>query len=398
LVVGDLSASVYRVQHTVEVLTENLRYGPFRLAFFTPRFGQSELPGGIFAKLVRKGQRALLELFNWSEFIRKAVTADIIYVLPMSAQELRRLWLLRPFLHAKVVADFFVDLGDSYYDRLVRARASRRKFAYLKWIDRLTVEVPDLVIALSRADFKRAAATAGAAAPKRLEIIPYGVPARQVARPTTSSEFRLCWWGEVAPLQGLDHLLEGIRLAVQTQPNIRLSLFCKPEPAPRVANLREHVSALGLSPIVQLHTDVTFANGLEAILAEQCDLVLGSFGTQSTRASTSMGQKIAEALSMRLPVLTRSCEMLREFVDEDHELFTCEPAPAAIAESLVRLARNAELRDARAGAGLERWKRTFSDTAFRTDLRRILKTLLDQHVSSAGPTAQGGPAGQAVLR
>ena len=89
---------------------------------------------------------------------------------------------------------------------------------------------------------------------------------------------------------------------------------------------------------VFLRKDLNFADcSLPNYLVNNCDLALGIFGN-TDKAYNTVPNKLIEALSMGIPTLTLSSSALKEFFEPEKDLWSCQPDPEAIAETIIAIA------------------------------------------------------------
>jgi len=94
-------------------------------------------------------------------------------------------------------------------------------------------------------------------------------------------------------------------------------------------NLEQHVV---------LRKDLSFPDGsLPKYLIDNCDLACWYLG-DTDKARYAVPNKLIEALAMESPTLTMNSPGLREFFNPETDLWTCEPSPKSIAETLQLLA------------------------------------------------------------
>ena len=149
-------------------------------------------------------------------------------------------------------------------------------------------------------------------------------------------QLNICWWGTFIPLHGLDNILLAIKILRERKLRFTCNLFGVDNKA--FFDYVERVRSYHLESLVFLRKDLDFTNGsLPNYLANHCDLALGIFGN-TDKAYHAIPNKLIEALSLGLPTLTMNSPALREFFNPETELWTCEPSPESIAESILMIA------------------------------------------------------------
>lgn len=77
-----------------------------------------------------------------------------------------------------------------------------------------------------------------------------------------------------------------------------------------------------------------------------------------------MCTKVVDAMSMRLPVLSRYTDAINELLNINDDIFVCDPTPDAIAEALIKIRDNPTERQRRAENGYIKWKSSFTQESF----------------------------------
>lgn len=168
----------------------------------------------------------------------------------------------------------------------------------------------------------------------------------------------------IGPLHGLELLLDAL-LKVKSRINIKCYLFSMPYPEKSINELRSLISAKGLDDAVQLRTDCNFSNQkIYEYLTDKVDLALGHFSDSSDKARNVMCTKVVDAMSMRLPVLSRYTDAINELLNINDDIFVCDPTPDAIAEALIKIRDNPTERQRRAENGYIKWKSSFTQESF----------------------------------
>jgi hypothetical protein len=152
--------------------------------------------------------------------------------------------------------------------------------------------------------------------------------------------------------------------------NIKLDLFGVPNQEGEA--YKKRINKHNPINCLTIHSDKFFSNGkLEEYLTTNCDLALGIFG-RSKKAQNTISNKVIDALSMRLPVLTMDKPVLKEFIDTENELFVCRNSPMDIAKSIIRIMNDKAERKRRAKLGYQRYSKTFTPKQFVWKILRVI--------------------------
>lgn len=157
--------------------------------------------------------------------------------------------------------------------------------------------------------------------PNRIEIISLKSPIRKKAKLLAFRNFNrqrifnICWWGKASQLHGIENMLNGLKQLESIRTDFKVNLF--ENNRNRALHLAEQVNGLGFVVEINVHDSLTFVNGLEEYLVNNCDIALGSFG-DTRMAKTVLMNKVVDTLSLGIPMVTQASEAIFEFgLNED---------------------------------------------------------------------------------
>ncbi len=105
-------------------------------------------------------------------------------------------------------------------------------------------------------------------------------------------------------------------------------------------------------------------------------ICLGVFG-ETKQSHYTIQNKVWEGLAMGRAVISGDSEVVRESLQDRQQIYLVERNnPQALADAIVALQENPELREAMAQAGHERFLRGNSIRAIGADMEKALRTLL----------------------
>ncbi|MDJ0691592.1 MAG: glycosyltransferase [Xenococcaceae cyanobacterium MO_188.B32] len=152
-------------------------------------------------------------------------------------------------------------------------------------------------------------------------------------------KLKICWWGTFIPLHGLDNILQAMKILQEKEVQFACNLFGVGNAL--FTKYAEKIQLDRLEDCITLRKDLSFSDdSLPKYLIDNCDLALGIFGN-TDKAYNTVPNKLIEALSMEIPTLTMSSPALKEFFEPETDLWTCQPSPEAIAESILTIANGA---------------------------------------------------------
>ena len=227
----------------------------------------------------------------------KSLWADCILVLPMNHKYFLMAYLSKVLFGRKIITDMYISLYDTGLDRGWYRDENSIKAKYHKFIDKMMIEHSDALISLSQFELDYVVELVGAQTNKvSLYTIPLCVDIKPIAFPSSSSLFRVCWWGTFIPLHGLEKIIEAINILKQQKMAIKLDIFGTP--GPLVQYYKDLVIHKELTDCISVTTEKTFSNNqLTVHLQSKCDLALGNFG-DSAKAKTVLVNKVVDAFAM----------------------------------------------------------------------------------------------------
>jgi glycosyltransferase involved in cell wall biosynthesis len=234
-----------------------------------------------------------------------------------------------------------------------------KRFSPLRWLDRRTLDMADVVVTVSDA-IRRAVERVRPALSERTVTLHNGVPLegllgaraeREVARAELGyapSDFVVGSVARFDPRKGLDILIEAAALAQSQCPQLRVLLIGD---GPERESLEQKARALGVEHLMRI---VRHRIDVRGVLAAM-DLFAAPSRTEG------LGMAIIEALAAGIPVIGSAVGGIPEVVEDGACGRLLPPAaPRVWSETLVQLARRP--------AELERWARAAPDTARRFSL------------------------------
>jgi len=163
--------------------------------------------------------------------------------------------------------------------------------------------------------------------------------------PTQKDFIQVHFQGTYIPLQGAAKIVQAATLVRVTDPRIRFRM---------IGSGRDFVKAHTIAE--QEHLDIEFIGNvpltdLNTYIA-QADIVLGIFG-DTEKALRVIPNKVYEGLAVQRPVITMDTPAIRELFS-DGDMMLIHNNPQAIADAIITLARNKDLRTRLAQTGYAR--------------------------------------------
>ena len=316
------------------------------------------------------------------ELAIKAYFADVIYLPPMNTRFIKSaLWIAKIF-RKKLIVEMYI----SIYDTFVRDK----KILKGKQIEASSRQAKAMlekdVLALTKSDFIIHTASHELAywekllnikiAPEKVFIAPNFNVSRLTHKKKVApgEDLKICWWGTFIPLHGLENILQAMKILQTKKVQFACSLFGVDNAL--FTRYAEKIKLEQLEDCVDLRKDLSFADGsLPKYLINNCDLALGIFGN-TDKAYNTVPNKLIEALSMGIPTLTMNSPALEEFFTPATDLWTCEPSPESIAESILTIADGAAYA-VNWGKTRQKVLDTFSVTRYQEVVSQVLEKVTD---------------------
>jgi glycosyltransferase involved in cell wall biosynthesis len=205
---------------------------------------------------------------------------------------------------------------------------------------------------------------------KKVEVLPVGFDDdlfRRSVAAEKENRFTVLFFGSFLPLHGVDCILEAAKIVSSEEPSIQFRLVGSGQTLLLAKNL---ASKLGLSNV--LFEDWLPLSKLPNRIAYS-DICLGIFG-RSEKTRRVVPHKIFQAMGMRKPVITGQTPAVEEFFSHRENIFLIpESNPDLLAQAILELKRDEDLREGIAEKGYQLVSQKFSPEALGRTLIKILE-------------------------
>lgn len=175
--------------------------------------------------------------------------------------------------------------------------------------------------------------------------------------PRGRSPVTVLFYGSMIPLHGVDTIVSAAGL-LRSHRGIRFVIVGRGQEYPKARALAARV---GVDDLIQWEDPVPY-HVLPSRIAE-ADICLGIFG-KTPKAMAVVPNKVYQALAVGRPVITADSPAAREwFADGIHLRLVAPGDPHALAESILDLARDEDLRQALAAQGHQLFQARFTPEA-----------------------------------
>ena len=207
---------------------------------------------------------------------------------------------------------------------------------------------------------------------KKIEVLPVGYD-DDLYKPSAivkkGNGFRVLFFGSFLPLHGVDVIIQSAKIISGKDPSIQLVIIGSGQTMPLAETL---VSELGLN-------NIEFEGWLsQSMLPKKIatsDVCLGIFG-RTEKARRVVPHKIFQSLGMRKPLITTRTTAVEEFFSHRENIFLIpEPHPELLAQAILELKRDLDLRERIAERGYQLVSGNFSPGAIGRVLIRVLEKL-----------------------
>jgi glycosyltransferase involved in cell wall biosynthesis len=365
-IIGDCSGT-FRARALIDFLTSSRKYSFFYhdRRFFTPKSNKGFFSFFFkFFRIIDAGVKIPYLLFS-----------DIVFILPMAhIHPIER--LIIKLFNKYTIGEFYISMYDTYVNdrNAIDSKSYRSKMLMKR--DQKFIDSCDKVIFLnaSERDYYLQVILREKSSHKAI-IIPLATnrKTKAVARYGNSQaeSITLCWWGSYIPLHGLDNIIQAAKVLRDKRVNFKLYLFGTSEEKSKP--FRKKIKELELESFVAISNDKTFSDrSLDDFLIESCDIAFGNFG-KSKKAKTVMVNKVAEAASLGLPVISQKTLALNEYFKNDETICFSESEPEKIAQRVLDLMDDRALMLSIGDRAYNLYEQRFSKEAYKRDIISVLK-------------------------
>ena len=335
---------------------------------------RNSYPARIFWKAV-KSFDVLINLY-------KIADADAVYLLPMASVNISEI-LVAKLLGKKIISEFYISKFDTLINDRQKIDSASLKAKVPLWEDKILARASSTLIFLNKSEanyylkvideqrhLKKSIFIPLIAEKKPRAVCPYLNDQQSV--PT------LCWWGTYIPLHGLEKIIHAAAHLRERKMPVKMHLFGNSDEKAKPFN--ELIKSLNLEDLVIIDNTKHFSDdSLTDFLIENCDLAFGNFG-DSQKAKTVMVNKVVEASSMGLPVVSQKTEALQEYFSLDAIAY-CKPNPEEIADRIFDLMSDKKKAKLMGEKGLAIYNKNFSKRAYLNKVLPVIQAADGSRIS-----------------
>ncbi|MCK4556911.1 MAG: glycosyltransferase, partial [Candidatus Aminicenantes bacterium] len=236
-------------------------------------------------------------------------------------------------------------------------------------IDSWAFELSDLILADTRAHKEYYCEKYGLS-PDKVEVLPVGYDDelyRPVSAEKKEDRFTVLFYGSFLPLHGADAVVEAAKIVSKEDASIEFELIGSGQTLPRVRALADELNL----------SNIRFESWLPQSELPQriaaADICLGIFG-RTEKAGRVVPHKIYQSMGMKKAIITAQTPAVEEFFSHRENIFLVpEPYPENLAQAVLELKRNKDLKEEIAKKGDELVRREYSPSAIGRSLIQIIQ-------------------------
>jgi len=185
------------------------------------------------------------------------------------------------------------------------------------------------------------------------------------------SEFVVFFYGSFIPLHGLEYIIEAAKILKEKGEHVRFEIVGGGQTYTEIRNTVDKRNINNVHFMGRVHY-----KELPSLIS-QSDLCLGIFGL-TPKAQRVIPNKVYDGLAMAKCVITADTPAVRETLTHGKNIWLCEPGNGkALAEGILTLKRNRDLRQDIARNGYQYFKSHFSIEALSKDLVSFINSVFN---------------------
>lgn len=319
--------SAYRPNLYVEYFFKNNRNYP--LTFLNTR-------------VIVKRPKLIRGVWLLTNCVLGVLSADVVLIFPMSHSGWGNFTIrLAHFLRKEIVIDFYIsNYSTTVIDRKIFPPTHKMAKKAMR-CDRDALAYATKLLFLNEAERSFYCHIAGVSpCSEKIVIAPLAIKERPIAKSLFAKNLspipRIAWWGLMGnPIHGIVSIIEAMHILHYRGVRISCTLYGTDNQAycDHVASAKNLID----SGVVEFRNDASFANGLlQDLLYANCDLALGVLG-DTDKAKNVLANKVVEAASMALPIITCFSSATAEFFSHGKSVIFTPPKAEDIADNIERL-------------------------------------------------------------
>ena len=192
-------------------------------------------------------------------------------------------------------------------------------------------------------------------------------------KPAKNDKFQVLFYGKFTPLQGIEYILYAINILKEYK-DIKFTIVGRGQTYDKMRELSKN---LGIDDKIEYIDWIPFEKLLKKI--HSADIVLGGHFGKSGKASRVISNKTFQIIAAKKPVIVSdsTASISAGFINR-HNAILCKIGSADdLAQSILELKNNPELREKIAGEGYELFKQKYSTQKIGEKMKEIILHQID---------------------
>lgn len=308
---------------------------------------------------------------------KRMLTSTIIYIPPMEHTIIKI--ILSSLCRKKIICDIYAPLYDmTVNDEKIYLKSSIMGKLY--WYrDRIAMSKSTIVLFLNEAEKDHFCKSVNISKKKvNSVIVPLIISKKPYAKNLyffdKKRKLNICWTGSYVSLQGLDKIIEAIKILKNESFNFIFSII-GPE-NDKAKYYEKIIYKENLSDCVKFIKIWGDIEKWEEYICEECDISLGIFG-DSDKAKSVVANKVIDGVAFKTPVITGFSSGIDIYFTQIDDIYTVNNTPVDIANKILEVASSSisEIRNHIENA-YKIYTDNFSKNAYEKNLDRIFKELI----------------------
>lgn len=313
---------------------------------------------------------------TWEKGLKliKLIESDVIYIPPMEHRVYKYIFAL--ILRKRVICDIYAPLYDTTVNdyKIYGKKHPIAKLHYLR--DYFAMKFSNPVLFLNEAEAAHFIHSVGLNKKKvNYKILQlYRKEKKAAVLPFfngKSTQITLSWTGSFIPLQGVDKILEAVKILKKTGFKFRLIIF-GPDNEKR-KNCEKVVEQEKLDDVIKFYNIWGDLQKWENTIVKECDVALGIFG-DSDKAKSVVANKVIDGVAFKLPVITGRSKGLKLYFHGDDDIRCVNNTGKDIAAAVLDIAsKSKEEIDLMRNKAYEVYENNFNEISFNKRVEEILR-------------------------
>jgi len=277
----------------------------------------------------------------------------------------RLVWLAKLLSDKKIAWDAFYSFYDKYVNESKAVSRYGIRAAY-QWLrERLACGLADLILLDTDEHIKYFIQKFGVNRSKLKRVLAGADIGRENVRKEKEGAFIILFYGNYSPLQGAEYIVRAAKI-LEGSSEIKFRLIGAGETSIENRKLAEalgvkNVEFLGRMPYDELVKEIARA-----------DVCLGVFGN-TAKTQRVIPNKVYDAVALGRPVVTSDTPAIKELFEDRKNILLCRHADSQdLADKILELKSNAELRSKIAQGGYELFQRRATPKIIGANLLKVI--------------------------